>query len=113
MDYDTSGINESGIDKLILDIYDYSDKIKTILNSLEDLIDSTKSCYDSPDGNEFRAKFSLEKDSINNLISNILSYTEDLTLVKKDFKNISLNATEQVFQERINLTQIADEYMRR
>lgn len=80
------GINSVGLKKLILEIYDYRDKISNILNSSESLIENTREYYNSLDGVEIRAKFKSFSDNFDVFIKNIKSYSDDLEYILNQYQ---------------------------
>ena len=72
------GISEQNLKKLILEIYDYRDKMSKILNTAEKLIYDTKNYYQSKDGEELRKKFEIFSSNFAIFLKNIQSYGEDL-----------------------------------
>lgn len=84
---DLISINEDGLDKLALNIYDYSEKINNIFNQIDDLMVQSKDYFDCQLNNDIRIKYQNIKDSIKNVKSNISSYSTDLIKVKNAFRN--------------------------
>lgn len=80
------GIDKEKLKKIILNIYEYRDKINTIFNDVEYLIDETKQYYDSDDGDYFRQKLSQLCSNRSVVLSNIKSYCEDLEKVIHNFE---------------------------
>ena len=80
------GINSVGLKKLILEIYDYRDKISNILNTSESLIENTTEYYNSLDGIEIRAKFREFSDNFDIFIKNIKSYSDDLEYILSQYQ---------------------------
>lgn len=82
-------INSESLKKLILDIYDYRDKLSKILQDAELVVKSTEIFYKTLDGDEFRKKF--EKLSVNfpKILSNLKSYGDDLSIVLSKYKEVN------------------------
>ena len=80
------GINEEKMKKLILDIYDYRDKISKILNEIETDFIRCGEYYKSDDGE--RVKKNLNKICYNfdNCLSIIKNYAVDLEKVLDKYK---------------------------
>lgn len=93
---DTISINEENLNKLILDIYDYNEKINNILNQIIDLIAGSKDYFKCSVETELLNKLSYLEDNKNNLIYNITNYANDLMKVKMNFKEISASLTIEV-----------------
>ncbi len=76
-------INEQQINKLILDISDCSNRIKIILNKINDLVLETRSYYNCTSADKLRAKYELFSSNYNTIIQNLMSYGNDFSLLKK------------------------------
>lgn len=85
------GINEYGIAKIVLEIYDYSERINFILNSIEDNMDEANSSLMINDKKILSNKISLMKDNFINFKANILSYSNEMLRVKKGYQQIDEN----------------------
>ena len=84
-----TAINESLIDRLILNLGEYAEKSNKIINEINALAASTKSYYECENGDKFRTKceqITSEKDTLN---KNILSYTNDFVHLKQHYAKIS------------------------
>lgn len=84
------GINEPNLKKLILEIYEYRDKISKVLNTAESLIYDTANYYKSEDGDELRKKFDLFSSNFDVFLKNIQSYGEDLEQVIYNYRQNAL-----------------------
>ncbi len=82
------GINEEGIKKLVLNIYDYSEQINTILNSIDDLVTDVKDHFQIESSNIFYTKFAEVKNDFGNVRDNILSYADEILKVNSNFQAI-------------------------
>lgn len=80
--YDVVGINDAKIDSLVLNIYDYAQRIKDILNNVDDLIYETAAYYNCEEAVKFRNDFESVKDNFSVVTENILSYGDELVRVK-------------------------------
>ena len=87
---DLISINDEKIKTLILEIYEYRDKISKILDDAEYLVDSTKNFYDSEDGTKFRTKFNEFSTNFSTFLANIKSYGEDLDVVLSKYKEAAV-----------------------
>ena len=81
---DTFGINEARIDKLIMEIFDYANRVNKIFNQADDLIEKSKAFYDCDSGRKFREKYVSLSDNYRTINQNLLSYARELTTVKKE-----------------------------
>ena len=99
---DLISINEEGLDKLALNIYDYSERINNIFNQIDDLMVQSKEYFDCQVNNDIYIKYQNIKDSIKNVKLNISSYSSDLIKVKNVFRNnaqIISNDKYQIFNQ--------------
>ena len=78
MRYNEIGINIDSIDKLILDIYNYAERVNKTLNQITDVVDQTKNFYDCEAAQNYRNKFNSFKTNFNVINKNLNSYAEDL-----------------------------------
>lgn len=78
-------LNVREINKLMLDISDYVSKIKIIFNKINDMVLETRSYYNCLSANILRAKYELFAANYNTIINNIMSYNNELTLLKKKY----------------------------
>lgn len=85
---DLIAINEEKLKALILEIYEYRDKVSKILDDAEILADSTKLFYDSEDGEKFRQRFNKFSTNFSTFIKNIQSYGEDLNVMLTKHKQM-------------------------
>lgn len=79
-------INSENLKKLILDIYEYRDKMSKILEDAELLVQSSKLYYTSKDGDKFREKFKSFSSTFPMFLSNVRSYGQDLENVLQNYK---------------------------
>ena len=96
MRYNKIGVNVDGIDKLILDIYNYAEKINKTLNQITNVVEQTKSFYDCDIANDYRNKFNNFKTNFNIINKNIQSYAEDLIKLKNKYRDVDMNITNDV-----------------
>ena len=85
-----NGINEEGLDKLILDIYNYAENLHKVFNDIENIIDELDDFYQDDTCITMKNKFNDFKKNLdiayNKLIksatylSNIKMYYQDLNI---------------------------------
>lgn len=97
-----AAINEAEINKLIVEIVDYSSKIKTILNKVNDLVLETKSYYTCSSGSLLRSKYALFNDNYSIVVRNISSYSKDLNALKRKFSSGLEDLSAQVKRDAAN-----------
>lgn len=93
---DLAGINESGIDTLVLDIVEYVEKMNRLFGRLQELSAETKTYFDSAEGNQFREKMNSQLTFCQTVNQNILNYANDLTKVKGKYKTGEVNISSWV-----------------
>ena len=82
-----SALDETSINKLILEIGDYSEKIKLTFNKINDLMDDAKISYKCSSATKVFNRYSEFNDNYNIIVKNILSYQTDLINLKRKFKS--------------------------
>lgn len=78
------------MERLILEIYDYRDKMSEILNTAESLVYNTKNYYASEDGEKLREKFNEFSSNFSVVLGRIKQYGKDLEDVLTIYKKNSL-----------------------
>lgn len=106
MRYNEIGINLDSIDKLILDIYNYAEKVSKTLNEISDVVDNTKKNYCCDEADSYRKKFNDFKTNFKVVNNNLISYAEDLIKLKNRYQNMSDDMTQSINKAiaRIELT---------
>ena len=99
-----SAINEESLDKLVVEIYDYASKIKSILDSAEDVILGTEPYFDCEIGETTRNKFKMLSSKFAAVSDNIISYAEDLVQVKTSYYKISDDLSDIANTSKANLS---------
>ena len=100
----TSGINEKGLDSLILKLKDTADQIHLLLNDIDGLVADSAEYFICDVGNEFRRHFAEQRPNFETICDNIITYSNDLVKVKyrfhekdqKDTKTIQNNTVSTV-----------------
>ncbi len=87
-------INE--INKLILEISDCKDNIKSIFNKINELMDETENYYSSYAASKLRSKYRLFNDNYKVILSNISSYANDFQSLKKKYA-LGMDAVSEKF----------------
>ena len=82
-----TALDETSINKLILEIGDYSEKIKLTLNRINDLMNDAKTSYKCASASKVFSRYSQFNDNYNIIVKNILSYQTDLINLKRKFKS--------------------------
>lgn len=87
MSEQVSGISESGLDKIALEVIESADRISKIFNQLQLLVDETNSYFLSTSGDVFRKKMSEQASYYQTMNQNILSYASDFVNLKTFYRN--------------------------
>lgn len=82
-----AGINETGINILIMDIKDSLEKINKHYYNIVDLVEKSSTYFDCSCNSNYKNYFNKLKNNYNTLKENILSYTDDLVAVKTKYSN--------------------------
>ena len=90
------GVDEDGIDNLILDINDKIELCNSILNNIEDCVDNVLVKYKTNDKALMQQKFESLKSNFPILINNLESYSSDLVRVKNGFYTADEKAVDRV-----------------
>lgn len=98
-----SAINEETLDKLVVEIYDYASKIKSILDCAEDVVLGTETYFDCEIGETTRNKFKMLSSKFPAVSDNIISYAEDLVQVKTSYYKISDDLSDIADTSKANL----------
>lgn len=96
MRYNEVGINLDSVDKLILDIYNYAERVNKTLNQISDVVDQTKTFYVCDAADNYRNKFNSFRTNFNVVNKNLVSYAEDLIKLKNRYQNMSDEITQTI-----------------
>ena len=100
---DLISVNEEAIDKLVLDLYDYSERINNVLNQINDLVNYSSTYFKGQISNDIVGKYNSLKISLENFKRNIYSYSSDLVKVKNQFRNRASDLTLEVKRQASNI----------
>ena len=103
MRYNEVGINLDSVDKLILDIYTYAEKVNKTLNHISDVVDQTKNFYACEAADNYRNKFNSFKTNFKVVNKNLISYAEDLIKLKNRYQNMSDDMTQTIKKAIANI----------
>lgn len=103
MRYNEVGINIDSIDKLILDIYNYAERINKTLNQISNVVDQTKSFYECDAANAYRRKFNSFRTNFSVIDKNLKSYADDLIKLKNRYQNVDRNITDTIKKAIVNM----------
>ena len=94
--YNVSGVNEAGLDRIATDIIEYADKLNKIFNQLQLLINDSKNYFNSEVNQIFCSNFKKQAEYCQIINSNILSYASDFVKVKQSYKVGAENIAENI-----------------
>lgn len=103
MRYNEIGINIDSVDKLILDIYNYAEKINKTLNQISEVVDETKNFYDCEVADNYRNKFNNFKANFNIINKNIISYSDDLIKLKNRYQTVNNDIGQTIKKATIDM----------
>ena len=103
MRYNEVGINLDSIDKLILDIYNYAERVNKTLNQISDVVDQTKNFYAWESADNYRNKFNSFRTNFKVVNKNLISYAEDLIKLKNRYQNMSDEMTQTIKKAIANI----------
>jgi len=101
--YNEVGINLDSIDKLILDIYNYAERVNKTLNQISDVVDQTKNFYACESADNYRNKFNSFRTNFKVVNKNLISYAEDLIKLKNRYQNMSDEMTQTIKKAIANI----------
>ncbi len=81
-----NGINTEGVEKIMVDILDYTERANKILNNISVIVADTSTCFDCESGANFRNQFELIKSGFTTFNKNFLSYNTDLMRVVQNYQ---------------------------
>lgn len=83
-----SGINEEKLGNLILDIYDYADKVNQILNNIDELILKSNSYFKCDSSDRVRNRYQELTFNFATLKQNMLNCASDLVKAKYRYQGM-------------------------
>lgn len=84
---DVRGINEEKIDYLVLDIYDYAERVNQILNNIDELMIKSNEYYNCESNQTIINHYKELSFNFPVLKQNILTTANDLVKVKHHYSN--------------------------
>lgn len=99
-----TGINTDKISSLCLEIQDYADKIKNVLNQIEDVVDNLDTNFQGDGALEFKNKFLNLRDYYPIIYENITSYIDDFNTLVSKYKNNDIDVSNLVKKSTEKIT---------
>ena len=75
------------VDKIMLDIIECSNKVRTIFNKIDDVFERVNSIYKCTSATTLYNRYNQLNDNYSIIINSILSYNTDLLNLKKKYRN--------------------------
>ena len=100
---DLVALNETAVDNIMLDVIEYSNKIKIIFNKIDDLVEQLKAEYVCSSATIFYKQYEELNDNYSVIVNNILSYNNDLMSLKKRYVSTLGDLTQQIKSETVLL----------
>ena len=83
-----SGIEEEKIGYLVLDIYDYVDRISQVLNQIDEIMLSSNDYFKCESGDKLRSHYKEIQNNHNILKQNLMNCSEGLIRAKNGYLNL-------------------------
>lgn len=96
-------LNEAVIDRYMLDVIECSNKIKTIFNNIDDLVEKLKSNYACESADTLYKQYAEFNNNYSVIVKNILSYNTDLMSLKRKYNSAMDDLTSKVKSDAISL----------
>ena len=76
------GVYAQGMDQIVLDLFDYLEKMNAIFNEAEEIVEGSKKFFKDGTGDAYRKKFNSFKSNFPIFNNNVISYIDDLKQAK-------------------------------
>lgn len=96
-------LNEAVIDRYMLDVIECSNKIKTIFNNIDDLVEKLKSNYVCESASTLYKQYAEFNNNYSIIVKNILSYNTDLMSLKRKYNSAMDDLTTKVKSAAVGL----------
>lgn len=96
-------INEAEIDKCMLDVIECSNKIKSLFNKIDNLMETAKAHYVCSSSNILYSQYKQLSANYSTIIDNILSYNSDLLSLKRKYQTSFDDLTQNIKMETMRL----------
>lgn len=96
---DLIGINSDRVDQLVLDLYDYIEKINGILTSITNEVNKASTILDCEVSNDLKNKYKEQQDEFIKYSNRLVSYTEKLISVKGGVSDLSIDLSNKVSKD--------------
>ena len=103
-------IVESEINKHMMDIIDCSNKVKSILNKIDDQMTMLKKHYSCSAADALFRQYEEYIENYEIVVNNLLSYNTDLMSLKKSYASTFSDLTQKLKSDAAKLTAGIDKY---
>ena len=101
-----SGINEEGLDKLILDIYNYAENLHKVFNDIENIIDELDDFYQDDTCITMKNKFNDFKKNLDIAYNKLIKNASYLSNIKMYYQDLNIDIGNKL---KVNENNIIDE----
>lgn len=98
-----SGINEEGLDKIVIDFYNYIESIKKIFDNINEISDNLESNFQSECGDELKKKIDGIRVSFLYAQDKLKRYADELSNVKLKYQDFSSDLSSSITKSSENL----------
>lgn len=95
------GSSSKKIDESASNIYSCAEKINSLFNQFDELMESTKGFYNCENAEELRSKYFKVRQNFQIVNDNILNYVEKLMTVKSGFANKNSELTTFIGEQQV------------
>lgn len=101
-----NGINEEGLDKLIIDIYNYAESVHKVFNNIENIIDDTNNFYQDETYLNVKNKFNDFKKNLDIAYNKLIKSATYLSNIKMYYQDLNIDIGNKL---KANESNIIDE----
>lgn len=102
-----SAINEDGLDKLVLDIYNSAEMVHKIFDNVNELIQQTSDFYQTNISEKFRMKYNDFKINFELVNKKLLGYADELASIKMKYQDLSFGVSQDI---KTNMNNISNDF---
>lgn len=79
-------LNENAVNNIIMETLNIAEEIKSIFNKMDATILKVEKCYTGSSSTKLQTKYASFRDNYQTIIDNILSYSTDMSSLKKKYR---------------------------